>query len=1692
MRTRRVAVIYDDLHRPETTGGYCLRALQELVEAAHVRPADAGQLSPGDFDLFVRVDDGLDYTLPQKLHPLAWWAIDTHLDLDRCLAQARSADLTFAAQRPGADALRRAGIASAEWLPLACNPITHRRHDVPKRYDVCFIGNLLPGPRTETLDALRREFPCHFVGRAYFDDMARTYSASRAVFNRSVRDDLNMRVFEALACGSLLVTNDLPESGQSELFQDGTHLATYRSVDELLDKLRFYLIRPEERARVERAGWQAAIERHTYRHRMEHIITSAGRLVQRVVAPVAAPAGSPPAAPAAYDPTYFEFDRPELLALIPADARDVVDVGCGAGRLGRSLKARQPARVVGVERDPGAAAAARSHLDLVLEGDIESLEWPFPPASFDAVVCGDVLEHLRDPLAVVRRIRAWLRPSGTLVVSLPNVRHHSVVRGLLTGDWTYEPAGLLDHTHLRFFTRREIEKLLYRAGFAVPKLASVPGPGYRDWEAAGRPGAVQVGALRIGPLAPEEAEEFYTYQWLAAARACERSDHGLTSIVVVTHNQVQYTRQCVESIRLLTDEPFELIFVDNGSTDGTPDYLRRLATDPDVRVVLNPDNRGFPVGANQGMRIASGRQVLLLNNDTVVTTGWLERLLQALHSNAQLGLVGPCSNHVSGEQQVAVTYTDLAGLDGFAWEWAKARAGRVEGTDRLVGFCLLIRREVVDRIGFLDEGFGIGNFEDDDYCVRALRAGFQLAIARAAFVHHIGGVSFGGAGVDYIGLLRANRWRFAQKWESADAGSEPLPKAGSGESIGGLRVLLLAHVGLFRDRMDKSHYRRYEALAQHPGVTLFGPGVPGYRPGMSAQEAVVAACGGKWPDAIVHGCDPKASGVPLVTGLAEAPVLTALELLDSWTFEDRQVEFIRRNRFTLGLIQEVGHHIQFYRSRCPGVEFVWTPNAVDTRQFRDHGLEKEYDIVLYGALEQSVYPLRARLARLLAAQNEFRVRHLPHPGYYPDRDVPVIAGEELSRAINRAWIGIATRSIYHCFLMKYLEIAASGALVAGDIPDSARSVFADNCLELSMGEGDEEILDRFRAVLSDKGRLRSMAMTAHRNVVTQFSTTAFAERVLTTLATAVARRRGANDGLTSIVPVHSPRGESVAGRPTPSFAAVAGVNGGLLLRPKAPVLSGCLIVRNNAGTIRQCLTSLRPWVDELVVVDTGSTDETPQIARELGARVFHFPWCDDFSAARNESVRHARGEWVFWMDSDDTIDEANGRGLRGRAAGSHREEVLGYVVQVHCPGPGESGRNDVTAVDHVKLFRNRPDLRFEGRIHEQILPAIRRASGEVEWTDLFVVHSGYDHSPAGQKRKVERDLRLLHLELAERPAHPFTLFNLGMTYTDIGRHAEAVDCLERSLRNSEPGESHRRKAYALLASSRSRLGQTAAALAVCGRGLTEFPGDVELAFRQGILLHEAGRLPEAARAYERLLATGHNGRYFSSMDRGLCGYKARQNLAAVYADLGEWDRVESEWRAVVADAPDYRTGWRGLGEVLLRRKVAEAQELADRLTGRPGLRAEGLLLAGRVAIAQGRLDEARRCWEAAAAEDPGDAEPLRQLGRLHFEAGEDEAAERALRELVRRDPDDAAGYHNLGSILLRQNQGRDATEAFRRSIELRPGSAETHICLGHALHQCKDRDGAAAAWRAALAVDPGNAEAAQALHRSAAAASAGS
>lgn len=249
---------------------------------------------------------------------------------------------------------------------------------------------------------------------------------------------------------------------------------------------------------------------------------------------------------------------------------------------------------------------------------------------------------------------------------------------------------------------------------------------------------------------------------------------SMTSIVILTYNQLEYTIQCIDSIRKYTEEgTYELIVIDNKSTDGTPEWLSQQ---DDVVCVLNDRNEGFPKGCNQGIALAKGENVLLLNNDVIVTPRWLELLLDCLYSDERIGAVGPVTNNMSNMQQIEVPYTTIDEMFVFADQYNRGTQSANESHEayeyrlRLMGYCLLIKKDIIDQIGLLDERFTPGNFEDDDFCFRMIEAGYYLVLCKNVFIHHYGSVSFGAQNEKYMALLNTNKQKFVEKWgfESGD------------------------------------------------------------------------------------------------------------------------------------------------------------------------------------------------------------------------------------------------------------------------------------------------------------------------------------------------------------------------------------------------------------------------------------------------------------------------------------------------------------------------------------------------------------------------------------------------------------------------------------------------------------------------------------------------------------------------------------------------------------------------------------------------------------------------------------------------------------------------------------------------------------------------------------------------------------
>jgi GT2 family glycosyltransferase/tetratricopeptide (TPR) repeat protein len=240
----------------------------------------------------------------------------------------------------------------------------------------------------------------------------------------------------------------------------------------------------------------------------------------------------------------------------------------------------------------------------------------------------------------------------------------------------------------------------------------------------------------------------------------------LISIVMPVWTGQEVTHKALQAISAWTDCPYEIIVIDNGSDAGCraviADFENRHRES--VRVIRNESNRGYPAACNQGLGVSRGKYAVVMNNDVLVTPHWASRMIAAFSDDGRVGAVGPVTNHVFGEQLVRGCDYEEATLNEWSQRWYDRHAGSRRSTLRLVGFLMMIRRELIEQIGGFDPIFGPGNYDDDDYCLRARLAGYRLLIADDVFVHHYGSMSFNKKPEAFARLLEVNRRLFAAKW----------------------------------------------------------------------------------------------------------------------------------------------------------------------------------------------------------------------------------------------------------------------------------------------------------------------------------------------------------------------------------------------------------------------------------------------------------------------------------------------------------------------------------------------------------------------------------------------------------------------------------------------------------------------------------------------------------------------------------------------------------------------------------------------------------------------------------------------------------------------------------------------------------------------------------------------------------------
>jgi GT2 family glycosyltransferase/2-polyprenyl-3-methyl-5-hydroxy-6-metoxy-1,4-benzoquinol methylase len=528
--------------------------------------------------------------------------------------------------------------------------------------------------------------------------------------------------------------------------------------------------------------------------------------------------------------SYYSIERKDVIDAIlkhSIRAKRVLEIGCAGGDTGKALKeALKTEYYAGVEISEEAAESASKHLDKVIVADIEATglkDCGLDGEPFDMILSLDVLEHLYNPWDTLAGLKDHLREGGYLVASIPNVQNVTVITDLIKGRWRYTDAGLLDATHLRFFTLDETLAMFAGAGLTVESVHHVLNPAIDAGSLGAKGNNLSYDVLNIANLSKEEMLKFFSYQYIVLAKKGSNGHDGarpapqespdpamgrlewaslaqttggskadaarlafdkdLASIVIPVKDNWPYTKACLESIVRFTDVPFEVIIADNGSQETMGEYLkkwhgrnRKVA----LRYVRSGTNLGFGGACNRGITASSGNYIVILNNDTLVTSGWIQGMLAPLKMDNKIGITGPMSNFVFGPQVVpdcplrfeSPDGVDFGRLAAYSGDFRQRRADMYALPSFVIGLCMAMPRELVETIGGFDERFYPGNFEDDDLCIRARIAGYKLLLTGHVFIYHFGTRTFLKEGFDFNKTMKENLDRFMEKWGVRDVFSK--------------------------------------------------------------------------------------------------------------------------------------------------------------------------------------------------------------------------------------------------------------------------------------------------------------------------------------------------------------------------------------------------------------------------------------------------------------------------------------------------------------------------------------------------------------------------------------------------------------------------------------------------------------------------------------------------------------------------------------------------------------------------------------------------------------------------------------------------------------------------------------------------------------------------------------------------------
>ena len=445
-----------------------------------------------------------------------------------------------------------------------------------------------------------------------------------------------------------------------------------------------------------------------------------------------------------------------------------------------------------------------------------------------------------------------------------------------------------------------------------------------------------------------------------------------------------------------------------------------------------------------------------------------------------------------------------------------------------------------------------------------------------------------------------------------------------------------------------------------------------------------------------------------------------------------------------------------------------------------------------------------------------------------------------------------------------------------------------------------------------------------------------------------------------------------------------------------PDLSVCMIVKNEARNLADCLSSVRTFADEIVVVDTGSSDDTKEIALQYTPNVFDFPWIDDFSAARNHSLSMARGRYAMWLDADDRIPPETLEKMHDWKAQLEGDKAFYFVLEnIHRDRPS-------TQWLQLRCVPLREDIRFEGRIHEQLFPSVHRLGLPLIALDLLIQHEGYTDREACVA-KMHRNLAIMQEELRSGRNDPDLMFFLARTYLGLEREEEAIEALNRTIRGMEQLGYNAQtlvECRLLLAKVLSGRGDKPAAQRVFLKAAA-LAGDCTQHLYQLVLLAQSlDRHVEAVDLLGRLKIMKHAPYLYPSEKvpprEELC-VLAAYSLLCLDRRKQAADQLGEAWGLGF----DAGRSWETMG---LKAVEAKRDDLAlaclEAAEREGGMSPDAHCALGTIHLNRGMAPRAAKCFQAALALAPDHKAALFRLAKLRLQQGDSTEAKRLLHRLV--------------------------------------------------------------------------------------------